>query len=342
MTKRIIALLLALASAAVLLAGCELRLGPPKTFEIPEMPVLSVEDLALLKKLSEDGDNKALDDLLGSLMPPGYTLAAEQAVAVQPNLLPQGETIDKAEVLKLVKKVQDIFNSGTFYLKGQGNNMMDNTGGAYAPLTLAVDQDKMMMETQFDWNNMMGMAFQEQGKEDLGQSKMQAGIARTALGSTMRMLFVENAVYMVYPEKKFAANLSQLSEEEEDFNGLSREMIGMFSQFGSANPEMENMQATKVKQGKNEYLCATLLVDQTDADGKKEGTSTVKYYFLKGDLKRLEVTYAATAQGESGSGSSVFEIEEFSGKVDSSFFSTRGYTELNMGDMAKLTGLLNF
>ena len=330
MTKRIIALILALAAAAVLLAGCELRLGPEQGIDIPTLPELSPEDLALLSKLNEDGDDDALNRALLGLLPPGFTLAADQEHALQPNMLPEGEAADKAELLKLVKKVQDTFNSGTFYLKGRGNNMMDSGGGSYAPMTLAVDQDKMMIETDFDWGNMMKTAYQEQGEADVGQSKLQASIAQTLLGSKMRMLYVDNTVYMLYPEKKRAANLSAFAEGEDGLDGISpNEMINTFDQFGSKLADENDLKATRVKDGKNEYLCATYTVDEDEL-----GRTTMKYYFLKGELKRLEVA--------SEQGNSVFEIDTFSGRVDSSLFSTKGYAQLNMGDMAKLTGLLNF
>jgi len=338
MTKRIIALCLALAAVTALLAGCELRLGPEKAFEIPAIPEISPEDMALLSKLMED-DEDAWKQYLEGVLPEGIDLAPEINLPAQPAMMPAGEAADRAEVLRLMRKVQDTFKSRTFYLKGRGNNFMDGTGGSYAPMTIAVDQDKMMLETEFDWNTMMKMSFQEQGKVDVGQSKLQASIAQATLGSKMRLLFLDNNALMVFPEKKISANFSALAGEDEDAGDLSREMVSMFDQFGSTEFPEDKVKATKVTQDKKEYLCATVTVDALDEDGQRMGTTTYKYYFLKGDLKRLEVALVSL---EDENVNMVIEVDTFSSKVDSSLFSTRGYAELKMGDMAKIMGVMNF
>ena len=363
MTKKFISMCLAITALAMVLAGCNVRLGEPEpSFTIPTVK-FSPEDEALINALNWDGgDTKMLEGELQKMgvLPTGVTLPPPETTITAPALMAEGVATDQAELLRLVRKVQETMKSQTFFLKGNGNNFMEGGAGSYAPLTLAVDKDKLMLETQIDWSNMSanpmtGMPVEgaAPAAAGTGTSKIQAAILQTAVGRTMRMLFVDSTAYMMFPEKKLSANFSKLAAEGEgeggDVSEVAGEITKMFSQFGANDLPEDKMRATKVTENGNEYMCAAFTVTEDGAapDGTAlpEGTAaitgssttTIKYYFLKGELRRLEVIMTGAE-----STNMVIEVDEFSGKVDSSLFSTKGFTEMNFGEMTNLMGALSF
>jgi len=361
MTKKLIALCLAITALAMVLTGCDVTIGPDKpesSFEIPTLN-LDAEQIALVNALNWDDGSDSLQKQLESIgvtLPAGFTLPPSTAAMTAPPMMQEGVAIDNAELLRLVRKVQDTFKSQTFYLKGHINNLMGSNSSSFVPITLAVDKDKLMMETAADFTDMANNPLAGALGGDAGQapastgvSKLQAAMFQAAIGRTMRMTFVGSTAYMMFPERKTFANLSAFAGEEGgDMGELAGEITKMFSQFGGNELPEQDMKATKVKDGGNEYLCAayTIVDDGTAAAEMTEGVSgitgggktktTIKHYYLKGDLKRLEVIM--TIEGESNPTNMLIEIDTFSGKVDSSLFETKGFSEMNIAEIGKLFG----
>ena len=356
MTKKIIALCLAATALAMVFTGCDLTIGdkPEVTLPIQEFKP-DAEQIALINALDWDnGDSEAFQKQLEGIV--GFTLPPTMPTQTAPPLMGEGEATDNTELLRLVRKVQETFKSQTFYIKGHINNLMGGEGNSFVPITMAVDKDKLMMETEADFANMAGNPLAGALTGDAGQassgtgvSKIQAALLQAAIGRTMRMLFVGNTAYMMFPERKSFANLSAFAGEEGgDMGELAGEITKMFSQFGANELPEKDMRATKVKDGGNEYLCAAYtVVDDGSASaemadgisgltGGGKTTTTIKHYYLKGDLKRLEVIM--TAEGESNPTNMLIEIESFSGKVDSSLFETKGFAEMNIAEIGKLFG----
>jgi hypothetical protein len=325
MTKRFIAICVAVAAALVLFSGCQLwqskekveSLVPTYNQEIPENALEGLDTM-------DDAGLRALEANLqaGGYLPEGVTIPPEQPTVPQPKPLPTGDQIENAEVIKLVKSVQDIIKTRTFYLKGSGNNPISSTG-AYAPMVMAVDQDKLAVETETDWLTMMKELAKENGKLDIGQSRIQAAVLQTTFGKKLRMVFLHSGAYMVLPEKKMFTNLSTLAGE--DVSNVTNDLVKSLS--NSSNAEINSkMKASKVKVDGKEYLCATLPMEQSQQ---------VKYFFLNGELKRMEFV------AEDGS-ISVIEVGAFSGKVDPALFEVTGLKEMNPGELTNLFGSANF
>ena len=357
MTKKFIALCLAVTALAMILTGCEVTIGDDKqevTLPIQEFKP-DAEQIALINALDWDNESdEALQKQLESIV--GFTLPPTQPAQTAPPLMPEGEAIDNAELLRLVRKVQDTFKSQTYYIKGNINNIMGGNSNSFVPITMAVDKDKLMMETTADFTSMAGNPLTSAITGDAGQapastgvSKVQAALIQAAIGRTIRMLLVGNTAYMMFPERNSFANLSAFAGEEGgDMGELAGEITKMFSQFAAEELPADKMKATKVKEGGNEYLCAAYTnVNEVDsvsemADGLAglagggKTTTTIKHYYLKGELKRLEVIM--TIEGESKPTSMLIEIDSFSGKVDASLFETKGFSELNITELTKLFG----
>jgi len=357
MTKKFIALCLAVTALAMVLTGCNMTIGndqPGATLPIQEFKP-DPEQIALINALDWDnGDSEALQKQLESIV--GFTLPPTLPAQTAPPMMGEGEAIDNAELMRLVRKVQDTFKSQTFYIKGHINNIMGGDSNSFVPITLAVDKDKLMMETAADFADMANNPLAGALTGDAGQapastgvSKVQAALIQAAIGRTIRMLLVGNTAYMMFPERRSFANISALAGED---GGDMGEMIGevtkIFSQFAADELSPDQMKATKVKDGGNEYLCAayTNVKEGSSVSEMADGisgimgggktTTTIKHYYLKGELKRLEVIM--TAEGESNPTNMLIEIDTFSGKVDSSLFETKGFSELNIAEMTKIFG----
>ena len=323
MTKRLIAMCIAVTTVLVLFSGCQLWKSKKEDSVLPSYNKdLPADELDGMDGMTPD----ELDLLAGRLqeggyLPEGVTIPPEAPTMPQPLTLPAGDKIDNAEVAKLVKAVQEIIKTRTFYLKGTGNNPMGNN--AYAPMVMAVDQDKLMVETETDWTAMMKEMAKEEGKVDLGQSRIQGAVMQTTFGKKLRMIFLHSGAYMVLPEKNLYTNLSTLAGE--DISDVAGDLVKSFSNSSSAEVEGK-MTASRVKVGDKEYLCATLPME----DGQY-----VKYFFLKEELKRMEFI------ADDGT-SSVIEIDEFSGKVDPNLFKIEGMKEMNPSEMTGMFSGFDF
>lgn len=117
----------------------------------------------------------------------------------------------------------------------------------------------------------------------------------------MRLVSVDGKMYLVFPALKMYAA-----------SGDSEDMLGNFSDLSA---DQNYVKTTKV----DNYTC-----EEYSSEG-----ATIKYYFDKHDnWKRWE------SIDEDGI-ATVFEVSEFSGKVDSSLFSLKGYTQLSDDALSK-------
>ena len=332
--KQTLALFLALLALLALLAGCEKEIvyGPD------EDPALTPDAYAeILEGVGasdydgmDDAQRRAMEDALRrkGFLPEDVTLppAGETVPIVKATTMPAGVQVKPSEVYPHVKAVQDIFNSGTFYLKGRGASPLGIGSGGYAPMVIAVNKDKVMAETEVDWLAMM-KAGAQQG--DAGMSTVQGAIFQTTFGRKFRMVFSPEGAFWAFPDNKKYINLADLAQagasaEEQldtsEVNNLAKEISGMFG--GHETPK--DIPSSKVKVDGKEYLCGTFM----GPDGKP----AMRYFFLDGKFKRVEIF----AQYEEDN--VVYEIDEFTGKVDEKLFGLSGYRAIPLAELLKLGG----
>jgi hypothetical protein len=325
-TKQFTAIVLALLAATALLAGCEATLH----INEPETTLLNQD--ALRDALGDeelDGD-KWRELQSKGLIPEEVTMptTANTQPTTVATTMPKGVEVRPSEVYPLVKGVKDIFNSGTFYLKGRNSSPMDVMGmggGTSSTMVLAMDQDKAMVESEMDWIGMM-KASVEPGNAAL--AAIQGATMQTYLGNKFRMVFNPEGAYFVFPEKKRYIDFSDAQKTDQsgevDMSEIASELAHSLGGVGGNLETPVDVPASRVTVDGKEYLCGTL----TEAES---GTSR-RFCFLDGQLKRIEVLSAT------GDVSMVMEIDEFSGSADASLFSMSGYRSM---PVAELTNLLS-
>lgn len=125
----------------------------------------------------------------------------------------------------------------------------------------------------------------------------------TMNGSQVRIIMDGNNLYLLLPSLKWYVKMST------DDIGLES-MDDMMSNL--ANSEDKYVGSTKVTVNGTEYTCE----EYKNSDGR-----ITKYYFDKNNnWKRIE--------GINGDEVTIMEIDSFSGKVDDSVFSLKGYTDM--------------
>ena len=125
----------------------------------------------------------------------------------------------------------------------------------------------------------------------------------TMNGSQVRIIMDGNNLYLLLPSLKWYVKMST------DDIGLES-MDDMMSNL--ANTEDKYVGSTKVTVNGTEYTCE----EYKNSDGR-----ITKYYFDKNNnWKRIE--------GIDGDEVTIMEIDSFSGKVDESVFSLKGYTDM--------------
>lgn len=125
----------------------------------------------------------------------------------------------------------------------------------------------------------------------------------TMNGSQVRIIMDGNNLYLLLPSLKWYVKMST------DDIGLES-MDDMMSNL--ANTEDKYVGSTKVTVNGTEYTCE----EYKNSDGR-----ITKYYFDKNNnWKRIE--------GIDGDEVTIMEIDSFSGKVDDSVFSLKGYTDM--------------
>lgn len=125
----------------------------------------------------------------------------------------------------------------------------------------------------------------------------------TMNGSQVRIIMDGNNLYLLLPSLKWYVKMST------DDIGLES-MDDMMSNL--ANSEDKYVGSTKVTVNGTEYTCE----EYKNSDGR-----ITKYYFDKNNnWKRIE--------GINGDEVTIMEIDSFSGKVDESVFSLKGYTDM--------------
>lgn len=139
---------------------------------------------------------------------------------------------------------------------------------------------------------------------DVNMNGLQAGI-----------LYMDNTAYILLPNILKNKKICMEYEEADDM------MSEMFSAFGDVSSNNKYVGSSKVKVGSTKYTCE----EYTDGNG-----GTFKYYFDGKDWKRYE---CITEEG-----SVIYEINDFSSKINEDLFSLKGYQKLSEEQMAKLMG----
>jgi len=198
------------------------------------------------------------------------------------------------EAKQCMAEVFEIFSSGKITLKARiispfgGNKMI--------PLTIAIDGDRMAFEMPMDW----GQLFQADGNGYL-RSMFLGWIAQLIFGKKMRFITKTDGMAIAFPDKKMYLSMTDDDLLDFDWADALAEVLG-----AGQRPDLSGLTASEPTIGGKKYLCATVEYDY----------STVSYFFLNGEPKRIE----ANAEGESV----MWEIDMLSGQVEPAFFSTAG------------------
>lgn len=134
-------------------------------------------------------------------------------------------------------------------------------------------------------------------------------------GMQAGIIYMDNKAYILFP------NLfnQKTYMEYPDADDSMKEVFDSFNKV--SDNDGEYVGSSKVKVGSKTYTC--------EEYKGKDGT-VFKYYFDGKDWKRYECI--------SDEGSMVYEINAFSGKVDDSLFSLKGYTKIDEKALAALGG----
>lgn len=126
-------------------------------------------------------------------------------------------------------------------------------------------------------------------------------------GVDMRMIYMDKTAYIILPN---VLTVKNVYIKYPDSNGEFSEIFDSFGKISESNGKYVG--SSKVNVGNKSYTCEEYKTD--------DGT-VMKYYFDGNDWKR----YECIAEDEK----MVYEINSFSGNVDSKLFSLKGYTELD-------------
>jgi len=327
--KKLICLCLAAAALFALAAGCqkEVVIGPTE----PTTIAVNEDDLNKAAGMLDGELDAAAQEALRKLLEQGGTLpAATQPPETMPPTMPPGNQVDDALVRPLMKKTLDTLASGTFTIKSRGTSPIGAGTNTALPLTIVMDNGTFAFELEMDWASQ----FKAEGQNDV-MARINAGIAQSTFGRRLRIITSNEGVVFVFVDKKLYISMKDLAEEggepvDFDLTGAMGEIFGARSQE-EIDKALGQMTSSRVTANGKEYLCAT--VSPKNEDGTV--AATMRYYFLDGELKRIET-------GETAE-SVMWEIESISDKADPAFFSTAGMKVMpidQMADMGSLSSLV--
>lgn len=321
--KKIICLCLGLALLFALAAGCnkEITIGQTE----PTTVAVNEEDLNKAAGMLEGELDAAAQEALRRLLEQGGTLpASTQPPETMPPTMPPGSRTDDDAARPLMKKALDTLASGTFTIKSRGTSPFGVGTNAALPVTIAMDGGAFAFELEMDWASQ----FRGDGQSDT-MARINAGMAQSTFGKRVRIITSNEGVVFVFVDKKLYIPMNDLAEEEGgepldfDMTGAMGEIFGARSQE-EIDKALGQMTSSKVTANGKEYLCAT--VSPKNEDGTV--TTTMRYYFLDGELKRIETGDGAEAV--------MWEIESISDKVDPAFFSTAGMKVMPFNQLTDL------
>ena len=326
--KKLICLCLALAAAFALAAsGCQVdkTIGPTEPTTIP----VNEDDLNNAAGLFDEDLDEAAREALRRALEGGLNIADLQAPTqppeTMPPTMPAGVETDAAEARRLMKDVLEIFGSGKFMMKTRSAAPFMEGGNIATPLTVAVDENVMAFEMEMDWASM----FKGQGQSP-ASARIQGASAQTMFGKKMRFITRTDGMAIVFPDKKMYIPMGDGSEEggelmDFDLTAALGEAFGGASTPGEVEEKLKDIKSSKVTANGKEYLSAE--VATKNADGS---TTTIRYYFLGGELKRIEAYPDAE--------SIMWEVDMLTTQVPANFFSTQGMRVMDIAQMAELGG----
>ena len=147
------------------------------------------------------------------------------------------------------------------------------------------------------------------------KDRMYASLAMN--GMPFSMIFMNDTAYLILPPALFLG--AKVYMEYPDADNSMKEMFDSFDSI--SNNGGKYVGSTKVKDGNKEYTCE---------EYKSDDGTVFKYYFLGNDWKRYEC--------KTPDGDMVYEINTFSGKVDSNVFSLKGYTKVTEDMLETMLG----
>jgi len=326
--KKLICLCLAMAALFALAAGCnrEITIGQtePTTVAVNEQDLNNAagqfgEDLdeaarEALRKALEGGINVA--DIQAPTQPP----------ETMPPTMPPGSQTDDDAARPLMRKALDTLASGAFTIKTRGTSPFGEGTNAALPVTIAMSNGAFAFELEIDWASQ----FRADGQSP-AMAAINAGIAQSTFGKRLRIITSNEGVVFAFVDKKLYVSMKDLADEggepmNFDMTGAMGEIFGTKSQE-EIDKALGQMTSSKVTADGKEYLCAT--VSPRNENGDVAGT--MRYYFLDGELKRIETGEGAEAV--------MWEIESISDKADPAFFSTADMKVMPIDQMANMSSL---
>ena len=150
------------------------------------------------------------------------------------------------------------------------------------------------------------------------KNKMYASFSMSGLQAGI--LYKDNTAYLLFP------NIFKGMKAYMEYPDMNDSMSDVFDSFNKISDNGANyVGSSKVKIGKKDYICE-------EYKSTEDGT-VFKYYFDGSDWKRYECI--------SDEENMIYEITSFSGKVDDSLFSLKGYTKVDENAFAGAFGGLS-
>jgi len=283
------------------------------------------------------------------MLPPGYDEPVTQPPP-PPTTMPEGTKIQTNEGYEQLRKVNEIFGSGKFYLRGNGG-APESAGipsAASGPMVIAIDGKKVMIESTADWGSLGSMIAQAEGKtlslQERAAAKAQSIAMETLFGKKTRMILSPDGMYIAFPDKnKYIApselmKAAGLEEDEGEFDMSDFDLNALGINPGVEDLKPEQVESSKVTVGGKEYLCASISNKIDDPANDIRMDTTIKYYFLDGQLKRMETLITGLEDSEDGQ--MIMEIDEFHGNPDPKLFSVDGMRKAALQEIMNLFGTM--
>jgi len=265
-------------------------------------------------------EDEAMKAALQRMLEQGVTLPVDEPPPeTMPPPMPTGVPIRAEDVYPLMEKTRDIFNSGTYTFKARGSSPPSpGMPIGTTPITFAVDKGQSAFEAQMDWTS-MARAMAEPGTQEYSMAVINGATMTTFFGKKVRFVTKPEGSVVLFLDKKSYFAMPGDEEGGESAFGIGNMFGDMFK------PDTQGtVTASKVTDGGKEYLCG---------ETKSEG-GQLFYYFLDGQLKRIEMKVLNPEEGKTET--FVFEVDLLTNTVDASMFSTAGYKPITVDEFTQM------
>lgn len=213
----------------------------------------------------------------------------------------QSQDPAREETLALLADVQAIFAGGGYTFKGSSNYSQEDAN-SFIPLIIAANKGEGLFAAEYSIDYRTYAA--------IGLSLPMTVLYRVLFGTKLRVVFEKDDVKLVFPSRRSYLNLGKNASAK---NALE-DVQNMLDLFGQTDFPAAVVTSKQTIEGK-EYLVAA-----TKTNGYE-----VSYYFLNGQLKKLEsIGYGYE---------NTFYVDQFSAVPDAKYFSIKWMFRLPINNL---------